>query len=55
MRPHAAHRHAHMLGFNHNCGAAGIEVLVHRVDDLRRHVLLHLEPAGIDFDQSRQL
>ncbi len=52
---HAAHRHAGMLGLHHHGDAARPQDLVDRGRDLRRQVLLRLQPACIDVDQPRDL
>ena len=52
---HAAHRHAQVLGLDHDDDAARVEVLDERVGDLRREPLLHLRAAGEDVDEPGQL
>jgi hypothetical protein len=44
--PDAAHGHAQVLGLDHHGDPAGLEALVDRLGDLRRHGLLRLQPQG---------
>ena len=44
-----------MHRLDENGGALGFERRVDGLDDLRRHALLGLQTAGIDFDDARQL
>ena len=50
-----AHRHAQVLGLDDDEHAAGRQDRGDGVGDLRRHALLHLQPAGEAVDQAGQL
>ncbi len=42
----AAHAHALMAGIDHDGNTARLEDVVKRIGDLRRHLLLNLQPFG---------
>jgi len=44
-----------MRRFDHYRDALRLEHLVERIGDLRRHLLLDLQPLGVDLDKPRQL
>src|ERR1035438_1554151 len=52
---HAAHRHAHMLGLQHDGDATRMQGRIDRMDDLRSHRLLGLQAARESVDDARQL
>src|SRR5690606_23328881 len=52
---HAAHHHAQVVGLDDDAHALGPQRVPHRLRDLVRHPLLHLEPPREDLDDPRQL
>jgi hypothetical protein len=52
---HAARGHALVAGIDHHRDAARLQHLLQGVGDLRRHLLLDLQPLGIAVEQPRQL
>ena len=52
---HPADAHAHVLGLEHDPHALGREVLLQPAGDLLGEPLLHLQPAGEQLDDARQL
>src|SRR5882724_9762982 len=51
----AAYRHAGVLGLNQHGHTARLEHGVDRTRDLRREMLLRLQPVGENIDQAREL
>src|SRR5580698_5329746 len=51
----AARRHALVAGFDHHRDALWLQHGIDAMSDLRIHLLLHLEPTRIGFDDTRQL
>src|SRR5216683_8428792 len=51
----AAGGHALMRRLDDHRDALGLQYLIERVGDLRRHLFLNLQALGIDFDEPRQL
>ena len=52
---HAAHHHAHMLGFQHHGHAGGVGHLLHGLGDLAAEVFLDLQAARVHFDDAGDL
>src|SRR5690606_13149672 len=52
---HAAHHHAQVVRLDDDAHALGPQRVPHRLRDLVRHPLLHLEPPREDLDDARQL
>ena len=51
----ATHLHAHVLGFDNDHHAEGLQRFLDAVLDLLRHALLHLKPVGIDIHHTGYL